>query len=54
LEHEHRVRDRNVLEVLVARLRRKIAAAGGGIEINAVRRAGYVLRPMTTTADAPA
>ena len=44
----------NVTEVLVARLRRKIAAAGGGIEINAVRRAGYVLRPMTTTADAPA
>jgi len=43
----------NVTEVLVARLRRKIAAAGGGIEINAVRRAGYVLRPLTTTADAP-
>ncbi len=43
----------NVTEVLVARLRRKIAAAGGGIEINAVRRAGYVLRPMTTTADMP-
>lgn len=43
----------NVTEVLVARLRRKINAAGGGVEINAVRRAGYVLRPMTTTADAP-
>lgn len=43
----------NVTEVLVARLRRKIAAAGGGIEINAVRRSGYVLRPMTITADAP-
>ena len=32
----------------------KIAAAGGGIEINAVRRAGYVLRAMTTAVDAPA
>lgn len=41
----------NVTEVLVARLRRKIAAAGGGIEINAVRRSGYVLRLLTTTAD---
>ena len=44
----------NVTEVLVARLRRKFEAAGGGIEINAVRRSGYVLRPMTITADAPA
>jgi DNA-binding response OmpR family regulator len=44
----------NVTEVLVTRLRRKIAAAGGGVEINAVRRSGYVLRPMTTTADVPA
>jgi DNA-binding response OmpR family regulator len=44
----------NVTEVLVARLRRKIAAAGGGIEIHAVRRSGYVLRSMTTTADVPA
>ena len=52
-DQEHDVTS-NVTEVLVARLRRKIAAAGGGIEINAVRRAGYVLRPMTTTADAPA
>jgi DNA-binding response OmpR family regulator len=43
----------NVTEVLVARLRRKINAAGGGIEINAVRRAGYVLRAMTTAVDAP-
>lgn len=51
-DQEHDVTS-NVTEVLVARLRRKIAAAGGGIEINAVRRAGYVLRPMTTTADAP-
>jgi DNA-binding response OmpR family regulator len=52
-DQEHDVTS-NVTEVLVARLRRKIAAAGGGVEINAVRRAGYVLRPMTTTADAPA
>ncbi len=52
-DQEHDVTS-NVTEVLVARLRRKIAAAGGGIEINAVRRAGYVLRPMTITADAPA
>lgn len=35
----------NVTEVLVGRLRRKIGAAGGGVEIRAVRRAGYVLRP---------
>jgi DNA-binding response OmpR family regulator len=42
----------NVTEVLVARLRRKIAAAGGGVEINAVRRSGYVLRPMTISAEA--
>jgi DNA-binding response OmpR family regulator len=41
----------NVTEVLVARLRRKIAAAGGGIEINAVRRSGYVLRPIEMTAE---
>jgi DNA-binding response OmpR family regulator len=44
----------NVTEVLVARLRRKIAAAGGGIEIHAVRRSGYVLRSITTAADVPA
>src|SRR6266571_941974 len=41
----------NVTEVLVARLRRKIAAAGGGVEIHAIRRSGYVLRPMTVVAD---
>jgi DNA-binding response OmpR family regulator len=35
----------NVTEVLVGRLRRKISAAGGGVEIRAVRRSGYVLRP---------
>jgi len=52
-DQEHDVTS-NVTEVLVARLRRKIAAAGGGIEINAVRRAGYVLRAMTTAVDAPA
>lgn len=51
-DQEHDVTS-NVTEVLVARLRRKIAAAGGGIEINAVRRAGYVLRPMTTAAELP-
>lgn len=44
----------NVTEVLVARLRRKIEAAGGGIEISAVRRSGYVLRPLTNAADVPA
>lgn len=42
----------NVTEVLVTRLRRKIAAAGGGVEINAVRRSGYVLRAMTIGAEA--
>ncbi|HEV8654903.1 MAG TPA: response regulator transcription factor [Candidatus Limnocylindria bacterium] len=50
---QDRVVNSNVTEVLVARLRRKIAAAGGGIEINAVRRSGYVLRPMAITADVP-
>ncbi len=49
-DQEHDVTS-NVTEVLVARLRRKIAAAGGGIEINAVRRSGYVLRLLTTTVD---
>lgn len=51
--HKEREVSSNVTEVLVARLRRKLEAAGGGIEINAVRRSGYVLRPMTITADAP-
>jgi two-component system, OmpR family, response regulator len=49
---QDRVVSSNVTEVLVARLRRKIAAAGGGVEINAVRRSGYVLRPMTISAEA--
>jgi two-component system OmpR family response regulator len=31
----------NVTEVLVARLRQKLAAAGGGVEIRTVRRTGY-------------
>src|SRR5438128_1226252 len=31
----------NVTEVLVARLRHKLAAAGGGVEIRTVRRTGY-------------
>ncbi|MDQ2952598.1 MAG: response regulator transcription factor [Chloroflexota bacterium] len=35
----------NVTEVLVGRLRRKIDRAGGGVEILAIRRSGYVLRP---------
>jgi DNA-binding response OmpR family regulator len=34
----------NVIEVVVARIRKKIAAAGGGVEIRAVRGAGYVMR----------
>ena len=33
----------NVVEVLIGRLRRKIAAAGGGVTIRSVRRSGYVL-----------
>jgi DNA-binding response OmpR family regulator len=49
-ENEHEVSS-NVTEVLVTRLRRKIAAAGGGVEIHAVRRSGYVLRAVTLTAD---
>jgi DNA-binding response OmpR family regulator len=35
----------NVTEVLITRLRHKLVAAGGGVEIRAVRRAGYLLRP---------
>jgi len=31
----------NVTEVLVARLRHKLAAAGGGVAIRSVRRTGY-------------
>ena len=50
---QDRVVSSNVTEVLVARLRRKIAAAGGGIEINSVRRSGYILRPMVISAEAP-
>ncbi len=38
----------NVTEVLVGRLRGKLSAAGGGVEIRAVRRAGYVLRANTS------
>ena len=34
----------NVLEQLVGRLRRKLTAAGGGVEIRTVRRSGYLLR----------
>lgn len=34
----------NVIEVLVGRIRRKLVAAGGGVEVQAVRRAGYVIR----------
>lgn len=39
----------NVVEVVVGRIRRKLAAAGGGVEVQAVRRAGYVLRISATT-----
>lgn len=38
----------NVIEVLITRLRHKLGAAGGGIEIAAVRRTGYQLRVLTT------
>ncbi len=34
----------NVIEVVVARIRKKIDLAGGGVEIRAVRGAGYVMR----------
>lgn len=34
----------NVVEVVVARIRKKIELAGGGVEIRAVRGAGYVMR----------
>ena len=52
-DQEHDVSS-NVTEVLIARLRRKIAGAGGGIEIHAVRRSGYVLRLTPNAADVPA
>ena len=38
----------NVIEVIVARLRKKLASAGGGVEIRAVRGAGYVMRIAST------
>ena len=41
----------NVTEVLIGRLRQKIGAAGGGVEIRAVRRAGYVLRAIAVTTE---
>lgn len=34
----------NVVEVLITRLRHKLARAGGGVEIAAIRRTGYQLR----------
>jgi two-component system response regulator TctD len=40
----------NVTEVLIARLRQKLAGAGAGVEIRAVRRAGY--RMLVTSATA--
>jgi DNA-binding response OmpR family regulator len=52
-DQEHEVTS-NVTEVLVARLRRKIALAGGGVEIHAVRRSGYVLRVVAAAVDLPA
>ena len=36
----------NVTEVLVARLRQKLAGAGGGVEIRSVRRTGYRVQPV--------
>jgi DNA-binding response OmpR family regulator len=34
----------NVIEVVIGRIRKKVAAAGGGVELRSVRRAGYVIR----------
>jgi two-component system cell cycle response regulator CtrA len=34
----------NVVEVVIARIRKKLAAAGGGVELHSIRRAGYVIR----------
>jgi len=42
----------NVTEVLVAGLRRKLAAAGGGVEIRTVRRTGYRVQTTATEAGA--
>jgi len=40
---EDRRTSENVVEALVGRIRRKIQAAGGGVEIRTVRRSGYLL-----------
>jgi DNA-binding response OmpR family regulator len=34
----------NVIEVVIGRIRKKLAVAGGGVEVRSVRRAGYVLQ----------
>jgi DNA-binding response OmpR family regulator len=34
----------NVIEVVIARIRKKLVAAGGGVELHSIRRAGYVIR----------
>jgi DNA-binding response OmpR family regulator len=34
----------NVIEVVIARIRKKLVAAGGGVEVRSIRRAGYVIR----------
>jgi DNA-binding response OmpR family regulator len=43
----------NVTEVLIARLRQKLAAARAGVEIRTVRRAGYRLLVSTVTSTQP-
>jgi DNA-binding response OmpR family regulator len=43
----------NVTEVLVARLRHKLATAHAGVEIRTVRRAGYRLQVSTVTSTQP-
>ena len=43
----------NVTEVLVARLRQKLAGASAGVEIRTVRRAGYRLQLSTITTTYP-
>ena len=43
----------NVTEVLVARIRQKLAAAAAGVEIRAVRRAGYRMQIVSATETHP-
>lgn len=42
----------NVVEVLISRIRKRLRAAGAGVEINTLHRRGYELRALQATAEA--